>query len=255
MFYAIDLSKIFDWRYLFVFLAGIVFGFIFMLLIYLYTVILSLRKKGQYKRRPVEIDELEIELLIKDAQDIFKDKELRKEVGLATHLKNVNLDLASDIAKKYYPTSKYPLLELTVEEGLELANYITERINDFLSAKILSPIKRTTLARIKGIYDTKVRVEETKLVKAGKKVGAGRISKTVLGVVNALNPAYWIKRLAVDKLYDVIIVRISLAVIAITGEETYKIYSKSVFKDPEDLAIDIDQLYKDIIVEAEQEDE
>ncbi len=255
MIYAIDLSQLFDWKYLIVFLTGIMFGFVFMLLLYLYSVVVSLRKKGKYKKRPVEIDELEIELLIKDAQEVFKDKELRKEVGLTTHLKNVNLDLASDIAKKYYPTSKYPLLELTVEEALELANYITERTNDFLSARILSPLKRRTIAQIKAMYDTKVKVEETKIVKAGKKVGAGKISKTVMGVVNVLNPAYWVKRLAVDKLYDVIIVRICLAIIAITGEETYKIYSKSVFKKPEDLNVDIDELYKDILKEAEEEEE
>ena len=49
--------------------------------------------------------------------------------------------------------------------------------------------------------------------------------------------------------------RISLATIAIVGEETYKIYSKSVFKDPEDLNIDIDALYKDIILEEVGEEE
>lgn len=255
MFFSFDINSIFDWRYLFVFLTGILFGFLFMLLLYLYTVLLSLRKKTKYRRNPIEIDEIEIELLIEDAQEQFKDHELRKEIGLFNHLKTISIDLASDIAKKYYPKSKYPLLELTVEESLELTNYISKRVNQFLSAKILSPIKRRTIAQIKAIYDTKVRVEETKIVKAGQKVDAKKIGKTVLGVINVLNPAYWVKRLTVDKLYDVIIVRISLATIAIVGEETYKIYSKSVFKDPEDLNIDIDALYKDIILEEVGEEE
>lgn len=253
MAYSIDIASLLDWRYLIVFLTGIAFGFVFMLLVYLYSVIASLNKKKKYKRNPIEIDQLEIELLIKDAQEQFKDKEVRKELGIFAHFKNVNLDLISDIAKKYYPTSKYPLLELSVEESLELSNYISNRINEFLSARILAPLKKRTLAQIKGIYDAKVKVEETKIVKASKKVDAKKIGKTVLGVINLINPAYWVKRITVDKLYDVIIVKICLASIGIIGEETYKIYSKSVFKDPDEIDVDIDQLYQDIIIDESGE--
>ncbi len=252
MIFAIDISALLDWKYLIVFLTGIAFGFLFMLLLYLYSVILSLKKKRKYKRDPVEIDELEIEMLIKDAQLQFKDKKLRNDVGLAEHLKTISLELSNDIAKIYYPTSKYPLLELSVDETLLLTNYITERINDFLKAKLLAPIKRRTVAQLKGIYDAKVKIEETKIVEVGKQVGAKKIGKTLIGVANALNPAYWVKKLAVDKLYDVIIVKISLAIIAIVGEETYKIYSKSVFKTPEELDIDIDKLYEEIMESEKQ---
>lgn len=253
MLYLIDISSLFDWRYLIVFITGIAFGFFFMLLVYLYSVIVSLKKKTKYKRHPIEIDELEMELLIKDAQEQFKNKELRKEMGVFTYFKKVNLELVTDISKKYYPESKYPLLELSVKESLELTNYISNRINDFLSARILAPFKRKTLAQLKGLYDVKVKVEETKIVKAGKKVGAAKIGKTVLGVINVINPAYWVKRLTVDKLYDIIIVKICLASIGVVGEETYKIYSKSVFKDPEEIDVDIDQLYEDIIVDESGE--
>lgn len=253
MFYFLDIRALLDWKYLFVFMTGILFGFLFMLLLYLYTVILSLRKKVKYKKSPIEIDALEIEMLIKDAQEQFKDKDLRKEVGFGTHLKNISFALAEDIAKRYYPTSKYPLLELTIEEALELTNYISDRVNEFLSAKILSPLKRRTLANLKGMYDTKVKIEETKVMKTGKKVNANKIRKTVFGVVNALNPAYWIRRISVDKLYDIVLVKISLATIGIVGEETYKIYSKSVFKDPGELEFDIDSLYEEIIDLSEEE--
>ncbi len=249
MILSFDWNSFFDWKYLIVFLTGILFGFLFMLLIYLYSVLLSLRKKRKYRKEPVEIDELEIEMLIKDAQKEFKNKELRKQEGLIKHLKTTTFALSEDIAKKYYPVSKYPMLELSVEESLELSKYISQRVNDFLSAKLLAPLKRRTIAQIKGIYDTKVKIEESKVVEVSKQVGAKRIGKTVLGVVNALNPAYWVKKLTVDKLYNVIIVKMSLAIIAIVGEETYKIYSKSVFKKPEELDIDIDSLYDEIMKE------
>lgn len=250
MIFNAGISSLFAWKYLIVFLTGIIFGFFFVMLIYLYAVVASLRKKKKYGKNTTNIEELEIELLIEDAETLFKDKEARKEVGVFAHFKNVSHDLVSDIAKKYYPTSKYPLLELSVEESLDLSNYISNRINEFLSARILAPLKRRTLAQIKSIYDVKAKVEETKIVKVSKKINIGKIGKTVMGIINIINPAYWIKRLTVDRLYDIIIVKICLASIGVVGEESYKIYSKSVFKDSADI-LDIDQLYEELIIKGE----
>lgn len=74
----IDISKLLDWRYLLVFGIGTAIGFFLVLLIYLYSATSSRRKRRVYKRNPVEIDEIEIENLIKDAQERFKDKEGKK---------------------------------------------------------------------------------------------------------------------------------------------------------------------------------
>ncbi|HHT39553.1 MAG: hypothetical protein WCS12_00530 [Acholeplasmataceae bacterium] len=241
------MPNIFDFKYLIYFITGVLFGFLFLALVYLYSAIIAVnRKNRKLKLNPPHIDELEIGLLIKDAQEQFKNKSTRKEVGLATHLKTICLELANDIADKYYPTSKYPLLELTVEESLMLTHYIANRVEEFLSAKILAVIKRRTLAQIKFLYDTKVKIGDMKIVKAAEEANVKKIGKTVLGVLNAVNPAYWVKRITVDKLYDLIIVRISLAVIAITGEETYKVYSKRVFVEPKDLDLNIDSIYEEI---------
>lgn len=237
----------FDLKYLIVFLTGALFGFLFLALFYFYSVLVLVNKKNKkLKLNPPHIDELEISLLIKDAQNQFKNKSVRKELGLAEHLKTVCLELASDIAEKYYPTSKHPLLELTIEESLLLTHYIANRIEEFLDARLLAALKRRTLNQIKFIYDSKVKISEMKVVKLAEEVQVKKISKTVMGVLNAVNPAYWVKRFTVDKLYDLVIVRICMAVIAITGEETYKIYSKRVFVEPKDLDLEIDSLYEDI---------
>lgn len=236
----------FDIKYLIVFLTGIVFGFLFLGLLYVYSILISLRKKTKRKRQVVEIDSLEIELMIKNAQKEFKNKELRKEVGYFTHLKEVLLSLSLDIAKKYYPKSKTPLLELTVEESLLLTHYISDRLNELLSARMLRPLKRRTLTQFKTLYDAKVKVEESKVVEVGKSVKAGKVARTFFNTTNLLNPAYWIKRVTTDKLYGIIIMRISCALIAITGEETYKIYSKSFYQEPEALDIDLESYYENI---------
>ncbi len=237
----------FDYKYLIVFLTGILFGFFFLALVYLYAVILSLnRKNRKIKKNPPVVDEIEIAFFIKDAQNKFKDKAARKEAGLFPYLKEISYELALDIARKYYPTSKYPLLELTIEESLLLTHYIANRIEEFLSAKMLSVLKKRRLSTIKGILDQKARIEESKVVKATKEADAIKVGKTVMNVLNAINPAYWIKKVTVDKLYEIILVKIGLAIIAIVGEETYKIYSKSVFLEPKDLESDIDDLYESI---------
>jgi hypothetical protein len=72
-----------------------------------------------------------------------------------------------------------------------------------------------------------------------------RIGKTISGALNALNPAYWIKKVTVDKLTDLVIMKICLQVVQIVGEETYKIYSKSVFRTTEE-DFNIDELYEEI---------
>lgn len=237
----------FDYKYLIVFLTGVLFGFFFLFLVYLYTVILSLnRKKRKIKKHPPVVDEIEIALFIKDAQDKFRDKPIRKEVGLFAHLKTITYDLSLDIAKKYYPTSKYPLLELTIEESLLLSHYIADRIDELLSAKLLSTLKKRSLSQLRNLYDQKVKLSESRVVKASQEANVKTVGKTIINVLNMVNPAYWIKKITVDKLYDIIIIKICLAIIAIVGEETYKIYSKSVFIEPIDIESNLDELYESI---------
>ncbi len=238
----------FDLKYIFIFLAGIIFGLFFFGLLYLYAVVISI-KRGEHKikKNPPYIDEVEIELLIKDAQKEFKNRSARKEVGLFPHLKDVSYDLALDIASKYKPKSKYPLLELTMEESLLLTHYIANRIEEFLDKRFISWLfRKRTLAQIKGILDTKTKIEESKIVKAGKKANAVKVGKTVLDVLNIFNGARWLKKVTFDRAIEGILVKIGLVVVAIVGEETYKIYSKKVFQEPKDLETDIDEIYESI---------
>lgn len=235
-----------DWKYLVVFLSGIFFGFLFLSLLYIYSVIASLnRKNKRSKKTTLEIDQLEIQMLINDAKTIFKDKEAKNEAGLVPHLRTTVIDLTNDISKKYYPTSKYPLLELTLDETLKLTHYISNRVDELMNAKILTMLRNRTLAQIKSLYDTKTKISDTKVVKVAGDLKTKKISKTILGALNALNPAYWIKKVTVDKLTELVVMKICLAIIQIVGEETYKIYSKSVFRSTEE-EFNIDELYEEI---------
>ena len=235
----------FDLSALMSFLIGVSFGFLVLLLIYLYAVLKSMNKG--LKMRGVDesdIDEEEIKWLIQDAQKQFKDKETRNAVGYGQYLLEINKELSIDIAKKFYPFSKYPFLELTIDETLMLNHYITNRLEQVMSGKILRLFRGWTISKIVEMNDTKSKIEQTVIVKAAKKYG--KVTSAAFALLNIVNPVYWIRRLTQQQIMNIMFERIGLALIAITGEETYKIYSKKVFDVDKTLSTDVDKLYEDI---------
>ncbi len=234
-----------DFSMLISFLIGVSFGFFLLLLIYLYAVLKSLNKGLKLRKADeTDIDEEEIKWLIEDGQTQFKDKDLRNSVGYAKHLQHITTELTIDIAKKFYPKSKYPYLELTVDESLNLAHYITDRVEDLLKGKILRMTRGLTLAKIYELNETKTKIDNNKFVKAARKYS--KVTKTAVAVLNAVNPVYWVRKLTKETALNIIMVRIGLAIIAITGEETYKIYSKKVFNMDKTLDVGVDDIYEDL---------
>ena len=163
----------------------------------------------------------------------------------------INKELAIDIAKKFYPKSKYPYLELTLDETMKLNHYITNRLEEVLEGRIFALVRGWTLAKLVEINDTKTRIEQTKIVKTAKKYS--KVTSAAIQVVNAVNPVYWIRKFTKETIINVIMVRIGLALIAITGEETYRIYSKKVFNIDVDLDTGIDRIYDELQKDLKEE--
>jgi hypothetical protein len=67
-----------------------------------------------------------------------------------------------------------------------------------------------------------------------------------VAVLNAVNPVYWFRKLTKETALNIIVVRIGLSIIAITGEETYKIYSKKVFNVEKTIETGVDDIYEDL---------
>ena len=235
----------FDFSALVSFIIGIGFGFLALLLIYLYSVIRSLNKNLKLRATDeTDIDEEEIKMLIKDSQSQFKNRALRTEIGYAKFLGQVTKELTIDIAKKFFPKSKYPYLELTVEETLKLNHYITDRLSEILKGKIFNLTRGWTISKIVEMNETKTKIENSSVMKTAKKLN--KVTTAAVQILNAANPVYWFRKLTVDKVVNIIMVRIGLALIAVTGEETYKIYSKKVFNVEKNFENDIDQIYIDL---------
>ncbi len=235
----------FDYSTFISFLIGISFGFLLLLLIYLYAVIKSMNKGLRLRSvDEQDIDEEEIKWLIKDAQKQFKNKGIRNEVGYYKYLLDINRELSVDIAKKFFPKSKYPYLELTVDEALKLNHYITDRLEELLSGRILRLTRGMTLTKIVEMNNTKTKIENSSIIKAAKKYGG--VAKTTLAIVNAVNPVYWGRKITKKVAVDYVMIKIGMTVIAITGEETYKIYSKKVFDVEKSIDSGIDQIYEEL---------
>jgi hypothetical protein len=236
----------FDFSSLISFLIGISFGFLVLLLIYVYAVLKSMNKGLKLRKADEQdIDEEEIKWLIQDAIKLFKDKETRQEVGYGKHLLEVNRELSVDIAKKFYPKSKYPYLELTLDETLLLNHYITDRFQELMSSSRLLRLTRGwTLAKIVEMNEVKNKFEQNAIVKAAKKYSG--LTKAAGAVVNAVNPVYWFRRFTKEVALQIISIQIGVALIKITGEETYKIYSKKVFDTEKTIDMNVEALYDDL---------
>lgn len=236
------------------FLIGIGFGFILLLLIYVYAIVRNINKGMRLRRADeTDIDEEEIKWLIEDAQKQFKDKNIRNEVGFYKHLGHILTELSSDIAKKFYPTSKYPYLELTVDESLKLSHYITDRLDEILKGKILGLVRGMTLAQIVEMNTVKTKIESSKVMKQTKKVA--QVAKSAAMVLNAVNPVYWFRKLTKETAVNIVLIRIGLTIIAITGEETYKIYSKKVFNVEKTIDTGVDEIYAQLNDDLKDEGE
>lgn len=231
------------------FALGIFTGIFFVLIVYMYAVFRELRSQTKLQVENDDIDEEMILELIKDAQKQFKDKEARKKIGYATHLFNNSKTLALDISHMFYPQSKTPYLELTLDETILLNHYITNRVDELTNKPLLKLFRKYTLSTLYDFTKTSKKIKNNKVLKGAKEYGLDEVYKASITALNAINPVFWIRKLG-NVISDSILEKIGIAVIGITGEETYKIYSKKVFNQD----VDIDSGVDDIMDSIEEEE-
>ncbi|MDR2867442.1 MAG: hypothetical protein LBV55_02130 [Acholeplasmatales bacterium] len=208
---------------LFSFVFGLLMGLVIFFLIYLYAMIKSLNKAKKRKLVTEEdIDYLEIEKLIKSYQD--EHQKQKKEMGFVKSLLSVNKNLAFDIASLYFPKSKYPYGEITIDEAFEVAHYVIKRLDELLSAKIVRLFRKYTISRLISISITSKKINDSKTVEGAKVLSKGVSS--IKKAINIINPVYWVKKAFVDSAIKITLNKIGLVVICIVGEECYKIYAK-----------------------------
>ncbi len=193
-------------------------------------------------RPQVEVNDEELKQLIIGRQKKLKRSLKLNRDSVAKLTFDISYELIEEIARYFFPNSKYPMMELSVHELISLNHYISNRIDDILDKPILKNTKNIRVTNIMKMYDKKKMVEESRAMKWTKKYKVGKILKYGSMAVNAVNPVYWFRKLVINTSIDVITRKVCVVIIGVVGEETVKIYSKKVFDEDHDLNLVDDQV-------------
>lgn len=224
-----DLFGKLSFENLLILLSGVVIGFVLCFLVYLLIVVTSFRKEEKRVLAPeIKVEDERIQRLIRSAKNEF----LEEASGLSTgqklnELKNICWNLIHDIAQVYFPESKYPIYELSIDEMMTLIHYITDRVDSLFKGPILKPMKKIRISYILKVIETKRKIDENKAVKTAGKLRTPL--KATMSVLNIFNPVYWVKKLMISTTLVAVTNKICGIIIDVIGEETNNVYSKSVF--------------------------
>lgn len=232
----------FDWSLLFGFFAGVFAAAVIIALLYL---MFALKHIKSYKLKNISQEEIK-----KNTKERIENTKLALEEAKLDSNERINYTidlckkLVTDTAKDFFPNSKYPIYELSIDEVLLLVKYIEQRVDELLSAKLFKPLKKIKISYIMSIYNKKEQIEANEIVVLTKKYKVMQAFNATRKVVNLINPFWWAKNLVVNKAIDVILKKLCLMVIDIVGEETYNIYSKHVFLDDDTITSNLKEEIK-----------
>lgn len=237
---------------------GIAVGFALFTLIYLLYVLTTMNSKKYKEENGVCIEDLKIDStlskkeiekareqirirdnagicasMITEYQSIFLDKRLKKGQSDIAYTKELSISLLNNIASLYYPESKTPYLEISVEDSMTLVRYVTSKVNNLLNYGGLRFIKSIRLSTIYRFTMYKKIIDNFKVTKILKKYNITKILSGFKFIINFINPFYWVRKAIIDTSFNIIVKKLCLQSIGIIGQEAYYIYSKSVFKDKE----------------------
>ncbi len=229
-----------SWTSIFVLLAGIIIGFIIFALFYLLVVLRSVKKAEKMQALLTSKEDIKKNKIAKQVIAAAQDKFIEEveEYSIKQKLecaKDISFKLINDVATVYYPDSKHPLSEISIEELIKLNLYITERIEKIFQNRILKMFKGVKISRLMWIIDTKTQVENNKLIKAARKMHLENVVPKILNVLNIFNPAYWGNRITLSSIEYLVVNKVLLLLINVVGIETAKVYSKNLFEEKDDV--------------------
>ena len=243
-----ELLNKFSWGNVVLLLAGIAIGFVICAFIYVVIVLTSLKKneKDDTKHK-IDIENEELKRVIRSARNQYYEESSNSPINQKiADIRDISWRLINDVAKLYYPNSDYPIYELSIDEFMKLNHYITNRVDSLFKGKILKSFKKIKISQILKLIDLKRKLDENKVVKVAKKAKVPSLFKATMTVLNVFNPAYWVKKLMINTTLSVGTNKIASTVIDIVGEETIKVYSKSVFNKEKVIESDVEKTIMEI---------
>lgn len=222
---------------LLVLLTGIVIGLVIASTFYAIILFSSIKKKEREIQKDIdEISDLEIAEIVKEV----KKQYVEETEGLPFNnrfelLRNRLFELIQRIATVYYPESKYPIYELTIEELIMFMQYLSTRIDVIFEKKLLRQFKKISISQIFRLVDTKKKIDDNKAVKAITSSKPGKVGSFIMNTVLKISPTHWIKNILIGSSVNFGTRKIALLIMDIVADETNKTYSKSIFKKASDL--------------------
>ena len=240
-----------SWTSIFVLLTGIIIGFIIFAAFYLVLILRGVKQAEKMQELLTSKEDIKknhmAKKVINAAQDRFREEV--DEYSLKQKLectKDISFKLINDIAKVYYPDSKYPLSEISIEEIIKLNQYILERIEKIFQNRFLRLFKGVKISRLMWVIDTKKEMDNNKLLKVAKKMNLENAIPKVLNALNIFNPAYWTNKITLSSIDYLVVNKVLLLLINIVGMETAKVYSKNLFEENDDIDEMIENIEKEI---------
>lgn len=231
----------FDWSMLIGFFCGVVTGFIILFLIYLLYVLINIKKDKKIIKSEKYIETSEIIKRIELTKKAFKEKKTKGSKSIS-YTYDLCAKLVIDTASDFFPNSKHPLFELSIDEMVLLIEYIRKRIDEVLDYKGISFLRKIKVSTLLNMADTKKILEENEIIKATKRYKLKSTYEAAKKVINLINPLWWAKKLVIDGTFNILINKMCLVVIGIVGEETYNIYSKKVFLNDEKIDVTTNEI-------------
>ena len=208
----------------------------------------------QYTKPTADVDPDVLKELVKSKQNEFKKLRKLKEESVSKITFNLSFELVNEVAKYFFPDSKYPTLELSVNELLNLNHYITNRIDELLDKPVIKNTKKMQIVKVMEMLDKKRAIEESKVVKAANRMKLGKVVKYGGMALNALNPVYWFRKAVISTSVSAMTRKICIVIIDIVGEETIKVYSKALFEEPVDIKL-VESEMQALLEEPDEDEE
>ena len=237
-FFAVPMFLAIDWPSIRTFVLGMMTGFA---LLSLAAGLLIISGENQRKTRNIRSKKELLDVKTVNGMIEAKTRELNEIVRVSDNgyfrvAFDLSFDLIHDIAKYYFPESRYPLYELSPQEMLDLASYIVKRLDKILNGKIINRFKNYRISLIVDILNKKKALDNSKLMKFQKEYQLSKIWSVGKTILNYSTPIFWFRKLALKPSTTWVTKEICKKIIRIAGEETDKFYSKKMFEKPEDAA-------------------
>jgi len=219
------------------FLLGMATGFVLLTLFIAFILLTGRRNKRKtFMSKEIPLNEKAVQELILAKQNELIDTVKFTDNAYFRVAFDLSFELMQEIAKYYFPDSKYPMYELSIQEILDLNFYITKEIEKLVNGKFIRHFKNNRLSTIVNILNKKKAIDNSKLMKLSRKYQVSKLYTIGRAALNYANPIFWFRKLAIKPSVTLVTREVCKYIINIFGEETNKVYSKKIFEDPDDVA-------------------